>query len=505
MAATRHPPKSMDPVGKVRELLAETVAGGPVREGVEAVVKVKDLFAQRLLNWFAAGDDETEPTTTVSLPSDAPERDAAPGEDPAATRRLPLHQLPPAMAGRYEVAKVLGKGSFGVVYLARDRRIGRLLAIKQLYRKHTRSGQIYQQFLQEARIAGQLDNPNIVTIFDVTDDPSPCILMEYLSRGNLATIIKLDAPLPELTALTFLRGIMHGLQGAHRMGVVHRDIKPQNILFDQSGIPKISDFGIAHLPSKAGGRDVTAGQIVGTPDYMAPEQMLAQGTVDERADLYAAGLLFYEMLTGKRYFHFGASRDIVAMLAHVRQIGPPRDEDFPATVSECTRLLVRHLVRVDPQDRLPDARTVLGRLDELIASSSPHRAPDPEALASHQVRREMFADILRLFLVDGLISAPERRELNQRAERLGISAADARDLEELVRAEFGLPLLQSLREYERRLEHLLDDGQCTPQARAELQAFGQQQGISPDEQRKIEEELAVRQRLPDGIAEELRR
>ena len=502
---TRERPTSggVDPVGKVRELLAETVSGRPVQEGVEAVVRVKELFAQRLLKWFVEDDDAD--TVTVTMPGERTPVGAAATAEVTATRRQTVYQLPQSMAGRYEVSKILGKGSFGVVFLARDLRIGRLIAIKQLYRKHTRSAQIYHQFLQEARIAGQLDNPNIVTIFDVTDDPSPCILMEYLSGGNLAAIIKLDAPLPELTAMTFLRGIINGLMGAHRMGVVHRDIKPQNILFDQNGNPKISDFGIAHLPSKAGGSDITAGQIVGTPDYMAPEQMTGAGPVDERADLYAAGLLFYEMLTGKRYFHFGASRDMRAMLETVRRAGPPKDDDFPPTVAECVRLLVRNLVQFDPQDRLPDARTALTRFDELIASSCQRLEPDPETLESRQVRREMFADILRLFLVDGVISAPERRELGQRAERLGISAADARDLEELVRAEFGLPLLRHLREFERRLDYLLDDGMLGVADREKLQAFGQEHGISAEEQRKIEESVMVRLRMKDGVAEDLLR
>jgi len=451
------------------------------------VAKTEDSFAQRLVKWFT-GEEDTN-ATTVLLPSQ--------------DQGKPL-QLPKPMGARYEIIKVLGKGAFGIVYLAHDQRIGRLLAVKQLFSKFRGSAEIHHRFLQEARIAGQMDNPNIVTIYDVEDEGVPCILMEYLGGGNLATILKLDAPLPELTALAYLRGILSGLGAAHRMGVVHRDIKPQNILFDQNGTPKISDFGIAHLPVEAGGLDdAKSGQVAGTPDYMAPEQMRPGARIDARADLYACGLLLYEMLAGRKLYTFGKRRDLKAMSDELRRAGGPKDREFPVALSASARELIRRLVQPDPDRRLADAATVLQKLETLAAESSQFDEAKLAINEEAQVRREMFQDILRLFLVDGVISAPERRELVLRSRRLGIEPNDAIRLEELVRHEFGLPLIKDLQEFDARVEKLLAAGPLTAADRRALRLLGEQGNVSLDEQRKIEENVMIRLQMKDGVAEEL--
>ncbi len=454
------------------------------------MAKMKEPFAQRLISWFTGTDREDD--TTVLMSPDMLSRS--------------LVAPPTPTDKRYEIIKVLGKGAFGVVYLARDLRIGRLLAMKQLYGEYTKSAEIHQRFLQEARIAGQIENPNIVTIYDVDEENgTPCILMEYLAGGNLSTLLRLDAPLSETNALKLIRGIVYDLQAAHHKGVVHRDIKPQNILFDQSGTPKISDFGVAHLPREAGGIDEEGSQqVAGTPYYMAPEQMGVGGQpVDARADLYAVGLLFYEMLTGERYHEVHGTRDIRRLGQAVAQAGSPSIREFPEGVSTSTKRLIFRLLQNIPANRYTNATEVLNVIDELIEDAQVVADVKENADTFDESRLEMFADILRLFLVDGVISAPERRELTKRATRLGISQTDANKLEEDVRQEFALPLLKHLQEFEKMAVELLVDREYSGNDAVTLRELGESYGISLEEQRKIEDNVMIKLEMKEGDEEEL--
>ncbi len=448
----------------------------------------KESFAQRLIRWFTLGGGED---TTVLLTADS---------------NAVLSEVPQPLGKRYEVIKVLGKGAFGVVYLAKDLRIGRLLAMKQLYGKYSESAEIHHRFLQEARIAGQIDNPNIVTIFDVHEEGGvPCILMEYLAGGNLSTTLRLDAPLPERTALDLIQGILNGLAAAHRMGVIHRDIKPPNILFDQTGTPKISDFGVAHLPREAGGIDVDASRhVAGTPCYMAPEQLHSDGqAVDARADLYAAGLMLYEMVTGERFHEFRRPRSMSDLLGRIKAKGPPGNRDYPEGVSSDTKRLIARLLEINPDRRYPNAGIVLRDVEDLLDAAEKVAEVKETAAGIDESRPEMFEDILRLFLVDGVVSAPERRELSKRAKRLGISVADAMDLEENVRREFDLPLLSHLQDFEWQAEKLLKDREYSEDDVRILRQLGEKYGITVDEQRKIEDNVMIKFKMKEGVEEEL--
>ena len=162
--------------------------------------------------------------------------------------------LPDSLLKRYNIQRMLGFGGYGSVFLARDIIIGRLVALKVLNTALKSHDVIYDHFIQEARIAGQLDHENIVIIYNVEEHPNcACIVMEYLAEGNLALRIQEHGAFSEKDAVKTIRGILEGLSVAHRMKVIHRDIKPENILFDPKGRPKISDFGIAHLPKSEGG------------------------------------------------------------------------------------------------------------------------------------------------------------------------------------------------------------------------------------------------------------
>ncbi len=455
--------------------------------------KGKESFAQRLIEWFTGNDEEEDYDPTLIL--DASASPSALSEDPT---------IPPQK--RYDILRVLGRGAYGVVSLARDLKIGRLLAIKQLNTKFTPGTDIYRRFLQEAQIAGQVDNPNIVTIYDVEDQGVPCILMEYLSGGNLDSLIRLDAPMNEVEALEFMRGIMNGLRAAHGMGVVHRDIKPSNILFDQNGTPKISDFGVALMPTDVGGIDDVEKQkvmVVGTPDYMAPEQMQpGPKDIDARADLYSCGLMLFEMLTAKRCHQFGKIRTAEELHRRVQKLTLPSDADYPESISSRTRKLVGWLLMRAPRQRPGNSQAVIDEIDEIIAThvgTEDLNKPDTE---EPTVRREMFEDILRLFLVDGLISAPERRELTVRSRRLGIDTAEALELEDKVRNEFNLPSLRHLQEYTWRVEKLLEDRDFSEDDRRVLDELGEAYNISDEERRKIEENIMIKFQMKEGVVED---
>jgi serine/threonine-protein kinase len=448
-------------------------------------VKPKSTFSQRLRDWLRLDSGPSLETSTEILELD--------------NQQLSSITLPESLQDRYRPLRVLGRGAFGVVLLARDLLIGRLISIKLLFQHRRHDQEVYQQFLQEARIAGQIEHPNIVTIYDVHDDRrNACILMEYLAGGNLQRRLELDGPLTEERALDHMLDIVDGLRAAHQMGVIHRDIKPQNILFDQNGRPVITDFGVAQLPLDVNSAleedSDDALRIVGTPEYMAPEQMVLGSPVDGRADLYAAGLLCYEMLTGKRLFTFTRQLTIEQLAEQAHKLDVAALAEFPAHVSRPTQEAVLKMTARQPAQRYPDAGAALLALQTAqLSLQSASGAEQPGLTTEISLnRQEMYQDILRLFLVDGVVSPPERRELDKRAERLGVKPEMARHLEEEIRQELGLPLQQHLVDYEARVERALSDGALTPADEASLARLAEQYNIPNHEQRKVLDRVMIK-------------
>jgi len=212
----------------------------------------------------------------------------------------PSPQLPPPspeeMADRFpqfEILECLGRGGMGIVYKARQKTLDRLVAIKVLAGERHDDPQFEARFSREARTLAKLSHPNIVTVHDFgKSDGMFYLVMEFVDGVNLRDVLR-DGRMEPAQALAIVPSICEALQFAHDHGVVHRDIKPENILMDRDGRVKIADFGIATLVGATAERS-------GTPPYMAPEQEAADGTVDHRADIYALGVVFYEMLTGER-------------------------------------------------------------------------------------------------------------------------------------------------------------------------------------------------------------
>ncbi len=239
--------------------------------------------------------------------------------------------------GRYEIVAELGRGAMGVVYKARDPQIDRLVAVKtvSMWRQEQEEETEFRlRFLNEAQAAGRLHHAGIVSIFDVGENPEnkdPYIVLEYVSGESLSRIMAREKKLPLARALQLAEEIAQALDYAHAQGVVHRDIKPGNILVTEDGHAKIADFGIAKLNLA---HFTLPGRVMGTPAYMAPEQLSGEG-VDGRSDLFSLGVILYAMVTGHSPFQGNsattvcfkvANREPVAASAFDLAVPPELDE-----------------------------------------------------------------------------------------------------------------------------------------------------------------------------------
>lgn len=218
----------------------------------------------------------------------------------------------PKKIGKYEIFSELGKGAMGMVYRARDVRLGRLVALKTMLEGVDRDEELIKRFNIEAQAAAQLNHENIITIYDLGEDGDIYyIAMEFLEGEDLKTVLqKKKLTLPE--KLNIILQICSGLEYAHKMGVVHRDVKPANVMVLGTGKIKLMDFGIAHMASS----DMTrTGMIIGTPDYMSPEQVMGK-KIDNRSDIFSVGVIFYEMMSGKKPFTSDSVTSILYKIAH---------------------------------------------------------------------------------------------------------------------------------------------------------------------------------------------
>ena len=274
--------------------------------------------------------------------------------------------------GRYRIDTVIGTGGMGRVYKGEHTGIGRAVAIKVLHTEISRNREAAQRFQREALASGRLDHPNIVGVsdFGVLDDGSCYLVMEALEGEPLGKRLERDKRIAWPEALEILRGVLHGLKHAHEKGVVHRDIKPDNIFLAQKDgdvIVKILDFGIAKLRAGSGDDPAStrAGLTVGTPAYLSPEQAVG-GEITPASDLYSASIVLFEMITGRPPF---IEKEPLAMLgAHVGRPPPlladvGADLELPANLEE---VLARGLEKVSAE-RYTNALEYVGAIDAVIA------------------------------------------------------------------------------------------------------------------------------------------
>ena len=239
--------------------------------------------------------------------------------------------------GRYEIKSILGKGGMATVYLAFDPNIERDVALKLLPRQFLDNPEFRERFRREARIIARLEHPAILRIYDFgEEDGQPFFVMPHMSGGSLSDRLR-AGPLPIDEAITILERIGSALDYAHKQGIVHRDLKPANILFDQLGNGFLADFGIARMEQL--GATLTGAGIIGTPSYMSPEQAKATRDVDERTDIYALGVILFELLTGKRPYEAEtamgiALKHISEPIPNVRLTRPDLPEAFDDVISK---------------------------------------------------------------------------------------------------------------------------------------------------------------------------
>jgi eukaryotic-like serine/threonine-protein kinase len=265
--------------------------------------------------------------------------------------------------GRYRIMRKLGSGGMADVYLAEDEELGRRVAIKILNDKYAPDDQFVERFRREAKNAAGLSHPNIVSIYDRGEaEGTYYIAMEYLDGRNLKELVVARGPLPIPDAIAATRQVLAALRFAHRKGVVHRDIKPHNVMADADGRLKVTDFGIA----RAGVSQMTeAGSIIGTAQYLSPEQ--ARGApVDQRSDLYSMGVVLYEMLTGQVPFT-GESPVEIAM-KHLSDTPRPPSLLRPDIPPDLDMVVLRALAK-NPEDRFQAAEEMDAELGRVAAGA----------------------------------------------------------------------------------------------------------------------------------------
>src|SRR3954469_4661820 len=251
--------------------------------------------------------------------------------------------------GRYRIERKLGAGGMADVYLAEDQELGRRVAIKILNSRHGNDDQFIERFRREAKNAAALNHPNIVSIYDRGEaEDTYYIAMEFLDGRTLKELIIGRGAAAINGAIEYARQILSGLRFAHRHGIVHRDIKPHNVLVDGDGRVKVTDFGIA----RAGTSQMTeAGSIVGTAQYLSPEQARGSG-VDQRSDLYSLGIVLYELLTGT--VPFSGDTPVEIAMKHLSQTPEPPSVRRPDLPRELDLVVMRALAK-DPDDRYQSA------------------------------------------------------------------------------------------------------------------------------------------------------
>jgi serine/threonine-protein kinase len=279
---------------------------------------------------------------------------------------------------RYRIVALLGKGGMGEVYRADDLELGQSVALKFLLaEKATRPGAL-NQFRSEVRTARLIAHPNVCRVYDIGEGDGQVFLsMEYIDGEDLATVIRrLGRPTPE-KAREIARELCRGLAAAHEAGMLHRDLKPGNVMIDGRGRARITDFGLAGLAADL----MREGQVAGTPTYMAPEQ-LAQGKVSVRSDVYSLGLVLYELFTGRRVFE-------ATSLSELRQMQESGSITTPSDVARgidpAVERVIMHCLEHDPDSRPTSAYAVLAALpggDPLAAALAAGETPSPELVAN---------------------------------------------------------------------------------------------------------------------------
>jgi TolB-like protein/predicted Ser/Thr protein kinase len=333
--------------------------------------------------------------------------------------------------GHHLVLEVLGEGGMGVVYKAKDTRLGRPVALKVMRPEWSEDTGYQHRLEREAQAASALNHPNILTIYEIgTEGAVTYIAMEYIAGGTLADLLT-AGPLPTDRALRITAQVADALVAAHAAGIVHRDLKPSNIMLAAEERVKVVDFGIAKVVGAAGSTGETptaltaSGSILGSAPYMSPEQAAGRG-IDERSDLFSLGGVLYEMLAGHRPFAGADGADTLAAI--LRDIPPP----IPGVAPEVTRIVERCLAK-DPSKRFQSAVEVKAAIEACLAAPARREGASVAVLPftnmSGAKEDDYLCDGLAEEIINALTRIPELRVIARTSAfavgRLGLDVRDA--------------------------------------------------------------------------------
>jgi serine/threonine protein kinase len=298
---------------------------------------------------------------TMTLPPRASDDDRSTLPGRTAPGSVPVPLIP-----GYDILAELGRGGMGVVYKARHLKLNRIVALKMILAGGHSNHDDRVRFLAEAEAVAALQHPNIVQIFEIGQhDGLPYFTLEYVGGGSLASKIR-NSPVPGLEAAAIVEQLARGMAYAHNKGLIHRDLKPANVLLTESGLPKITDFGLAKYFAGGGegsGGITRSGAIMGTPSYMSPEQAQSRREVGPAADLYSLGAILYECLTGKPPFEGNSTVDVVLQVIGADPTPPHRlKSDIPKDLE----LICLRCLEKSPEQRPASAADLVAHLTQFL-------------------------------------------------------------------------------------------------------------------------------------------
>jgi serine/threonine protein kinase len=348
---------------RVARFLEQLFGDEILKERAERQEMLDKLAEHRAAVQAQASQTSSKPETVSLAPANAP---------PTGAREI----IGSYLDDRYLVKRLIGEGGMGLVYEAEHVEIGRRVAVKVLHAIYTRQPEVVARFRAEARAATRIGHPHIIEVLDsgTTVDGAVYFVMEYLQGTNLSDLIRSTGPLPQRRAVAIAREVCQALAAAHKAGIVHRDMKPENVfLLEREGHPdfvKVLDFGIAKTLDAAServGRLTSPGIAMGTPEYMAPEQAAGLPT-DHRVDIYAVGAMMYEMLTGRVPHEGGNVMEILTKKA--TQLAPPVGQLRPDIHRDLERLIMRMLA-MKPDERPQTMEELAADLGRLVGIDGP--------------------------------------------------------------------------------------------------------------------------------------
>ncbi|MFE1507467.1 protein kinase [Streptomyces sp. NPDC058726] len=303
--------------------------------------------------------------------------------------------------GRYQLRDLLGQGGMASVHLAYDSVLDRQVAIKTLHTELGREQAFRERFRREAQSVAKLTHTNIVSVFDTGEDDvdgmtTPYIVMEYVEGRPLGSVLDEDTrqqgAMPADKALKITADVLAALEISHEMGLVHRDIKPGNVMMTKRSVVKVMDFGIARAMQSGVTSMTQTGMVVGTPQYLSPEQALGRG-VDARSDLYSVGIMLFQLVTGR--LPFEADSPLAIAYAHVQE-EPPVASSINRSLPPAVDALIARALKKNPNERFPSAEAMRGeclRVSQSVQAAAPNIVPGAQAQSGAGVGSAVFPPV----------------------------------------------------------------------------------------------------------------